>query len=441
MKGKKTGDTLVLRTVGRLRFSQGVPILAFFAATAWGQSALELARKAPPELYADAVITLVQRGEAPASTLDEAFQAAKRAKEPVRLIAAPDAPTGRPQLREFALRDGLDTLSLESRVVTLVAAKDPGRARKLFERIDRPQLETRPCQDPMLANDSAYFDAAAKIGASFIAVAGPGNSPGDLPGIAHLILANQSLSREELRMQIGALGLKMEMAAPDYREFAAAADQLEMELAGLAERAQELVVPVDPLAEGARKLAITQTTAPRCHAELRGAIGFVNWFNRQFGKKFDPIEAGETIPGGDLGSPVATVYFASQGGQDLTARFQKLRAARGKPEWNGQLSDFLAKYAAWEPEGPAIDVFHQKMTVLLGLYQTIPEGADRDKLAAQAIAYLKSSGIEQQFPAEWEYQVRSFAESALNGRRKLLAAFRDSQDAGLELFAALNPLQ
>jgi hypothetical protein len=168
---------------------RGLAVLAAFAVCASGQDALDFARKAPPELHADAIIKLVQRGEAPASAIDEAFQAAREAKEPVRLVAAPDAPDGRPQMREAALREGLDRLSLETRVVMIVAAKDPERARKMFESIDRPQLETRPCQDPMLAEDSAYFDAAAKIQANFIAVAGPGNSPGELAGIASLILS------------------------------------------------------------------------------------------------------------------------------------------------------------------------------------------------------------------------------------------------------------
>ncbi len=419
---------------------RGFAVLAAFGAYASAQSVLDLAHKAPPELFADAVITLVQRGQAPASSLEEAFRAAKQAKEPVRLVAAPDAPAGRPQLREAALRAGLDTLSLETRVVMLVAPKDTEQARKLFQSIDHPQLDARPCQDPMLADDSAYFDTAAKIGANFIAVAGPATSPADLPGIANLILANQGMTRDEFRMQIGALGLKMEMAAPDYREFAVMSDELRTALDGLTARAQGLVVPIDPLVEGARKLAIMQSSTPHCHGELRGAIGFVNWFNQQFGKQADPIEAAETLSQGDLGSPVAAVYFASSSGQALAGQFQQLRAARGKPEWSGKLADFLAKFAEWKPEGAPIDVFHQRMTVLDGLYQTIPEGEDRDKLAARAVEFLKSSGTEQQYPAEWLYQVRSFAESALNGRAKLLAKFRDSQDAGLELFAALNPL-
>lgn len=414
-------------------------VLATLAAYASAQGALEVARKAPPELHADAVIRLVQRGDLPASALDEALEAAKQAKEPVKLIASPDAPEGRPGIREAALLAGLDTLSLQMRVAGLIAEKDPEKARKLFDSIDHPELQMRPCQDPMLADDSAYFETAAKIGANFITVAGPGNSPGELAGIARLILANTGLSRDDFRMQVGALGLKMQMAAPDYRQYAISAEDLQNALEGLAARAKELAVPVDLLAEGARKLAVTQASAPHCHGELRSAVDFVDWFNHEFGKKFNSIEGAETVPLADLGSPVAAKYFASASGQALSEEFQDLRASRGKPEWNEQLAAFRKDFAEWKPEGEPIDVFHQKMLVLHGLYQVIPYGEERDKLAGEAVEFLKSGGIEREFPAEWEYQVRSFAESALNGRVKLLKEFRESGDPGLALFAALNP--
>jgi hypothetical protein len=54
------------------------------------------------------------------------------------------------------------------------------------------------------------------------------------------------------------------------------------------------------------------------------------------------------------------------------------------------------------------------------------------------VEFLKRGEIEKQYPAEWLLQLRAFAESALAGRAKLLAALEESGDAGLALFAALN---
>jgi hypothetical protein len=412
--------------------------LAVFAALGQGQSILDLARKAPPELFADAVIQLVERGELPPSILPEAFEAAKHAKEPVKLVAMQGA-DGRPGMREAALRANLDALSLEARIVKLTARTDADKAREMFQSLDHPLLQRRPCEDPMVADDAAYFDLAANVpGVSLLTVVGPGNAPGELASFAKLLREDTALTADDFRLLLGALALKMQSAAPDYRGFSMTAEELSTELDGVMERARERGVPADAIGEGARKLAVTQMSTPRCHEELLNGFRFVEWFNGAFGKKLDPIRADETIPRGDLGSATAESYFASGSGKELSDRFQRLRAARGKPEWGAQLADFLRAFAAWKPGGADIDAFHQKMTALHGLYQLIPDGEDREKLAARAVEYLKDNDIERQYPAEWLYQVRSFAESALNAKAKLKEAFRKSGDDGLVLFSALS---
>lgn len=425
-----------------------IVVLAAFSVAALGtganaQSVADVAKKAPPELYADAVIRLVEKGDLPPSALDDAFQAAKQAKEPVKLVAMQQLAAGRPGMREAALRAGLDTLSLEDRVVTLLAKTDPSKAAQMFQTVEHPLMDRRSCADPMIADDSAYYDMGGVLlknvkGISVMLVAGPGSSPAELAGFAKLILSDPSLDADAFRLMVGALGLKMQTAKPDYRAWVVSSQELSAQLDALVARAHELGVPVGMLAEGARKLAVTQLSSPRCHEELRDGMGFVDWFNREFGKTLEPIRGDETIPIADLGSAKGDNYFETGGGKALSEQFQKLRAARGKAEWSVKLEEFLKSFTAWTPEGDPIDVFHQKMIVLHGLYQVIPEGAERDKLLARAIDVLKSGGIERGFPAEWEYQVRSFAESALGGRAKLMAAFRESGDAGLALYAAIN---
>jgi hypothetical protein len=402
-------------------FRRVLSFLTVFAALADAQTAIELARKAPPELFADAVIKLVERGELPPSALAEAFDAAKQAKEPVKLVALPQLVDGRPAMREAALRADVDALSLQARVVTLMARTDADKAREMFQSIDHPLLERRSCEDPMVADDS-----------------GPGSAPGELASFAKLLHTTTALTADEFRVLLGALALKMQSATADYRGFSMTAEALWTELDGVMARARELGVPTDALAEGVRKFTVTQLGTPRCHEELRDAIRFVDWFNHGIGKKLDPIRADETVSRADLGSAKAEGYFQSGSGKDLSDRFQRLRAARGKPEWGMQLAEFLKAFAAWKPDGTEMDGFHQRMTVLHGLYQAIPDGEDRDKLMARTVEFLKGSEIQRQYPAEWLFQVRSFAESALNGKAKLMAAFRESGDAGLVLFERLK---
>jgi hypothetical protein len=431
--------------------------VAVLATLARGQSVMELARKAPPELFADAVISMVQRGELPPSSLVQAFDAAKQAKEPVRLVAMPPAADSRPALREAALRAGLagagmDALSLQARVVELMARTDAGRAREMFESIDHLALEAameaRPCADAMIADDSAYYEMAGKLtGLNTMAVVGPGNSPGELASLAKLIRTNRALTPDEFRLLAGALGVKMQTAAPDYWAFTMTAENLWMELDGLMARARELGVPIDglpgdALAMGARKLAVTQLSSPRCHEEFGEAMEFVEWFNSGFGKRLGPIGSEEIAAKADLGPVNMENYFRFGAGKELADSFQKLRTSLGKtpgkPEWRDQLAELLRQYAEWKPAGSDIDIFHQRITVLHGLWQLIPAGEDRGWLLSRVIEFLKGNEAEREYPAEWLFQVRSVMDSAPAERTKLLAAFRESGDPGLVLLAAMS---
>ena len=75
-----------------------------------------------------------------------------------------------------------------------------------------------------------------------------------------------------------------------------------------------------------------------------------------------------------LGWARSESYFSSGSGKAITDAFQRLRTALNTPEWNDRLAEFLRDFDAWKPAGAEIDVFHQRMTVLHGLYQVIPPG-------------------------------------------------------------------
>jgi hypothetical protein len=423
-----------------------VTALAFAAAiaSAQTQNVLDLARKAPPEIFADAVIKLVERGEVPAGAsqpqlLEEAFQAAKHAREPVRLTALGVRSETRAALRGSAGALGLDALTLESRVIKLVAVSDRTRARELFQSIEHPALEARPCEDPMIADVSAYYEMAARVVAiktapeDLILALGLAWSPGELANFAKVLAAIPDLPPEDLRLLVGALALKMGMAAPDYRSFTMTADELRAGLERLAAMTHEPAA----LAEGARKLVIVQMSSPRCNEEFGDAERFVEWFNggranKGFRGALPAITEEEMQPPRALGFFKAEGYFDTGDAKQISEDFGRLRRA---PD---TLADFLREFSAWKPEGAKIDVFHQKMTVLHGLFQLIRPGEDRDALMTRAVDYLKSSGIESEYPAEWLLQVRSFAGAAAGDRAKLLAAMRESGDAGLAVFAMLE---
>jgi hypothetical protein len=404
---------------------------------------VELARRAPPEIFADTVVKLVERGAVPAAAqrdlLDEAFEAAKRAHEPVRLAALPGVgPNTRAALRDSAGALGLDALSLESRVIKLMAATDAARARELFQSVEHPALETRPCEDPMIADASAYYETAGFLAAGqtpllLLAVAAA-NSPGELASFANVLATVRALPPEDLRLLAGALALKMQTAATDYRSFTMTADELRAGLEGITARARELEIPAADLTEGARKLILVQMSSPRCNEEFGDAAAFVQWFNGKFRGAVPAIEEDELETPRALGFLKAPNYFETGEAKDIADDFAGLR----KTLRSATVRAFMREFSAWRPDGAAIDAFHQKMTVLHGLFQLIPPGEDRDALIARAVELLKSSGIERGYPAEWLLQVRSLASSPMGDRAKLLAAFRESGDAGLAVFAAFE---
>src|SRR5258706_7671211 len=133
---------------------------------------VELARGAPAEFFADAVVRVIQAGKIPqrdaqVELLEEAFSVAAGAKEPLRLIGLPGTPPDTREIyRSLAAGSGLDALSLQARIVKELLTLDRAKARELFERMPRPKLDPRPCADPLIANVSAYYDAAAAIAQS-----------------------------------------------------------------------------------------------------------------------------------------------------------------------------------------------------------------------------------------------------------------------------------
>jgi hypothetical protein len=193
-----------------------------------------------------------------------------------------------------------------------------------------------------------------------------------------------------------------------------------------------------PLAEGVRKLIVTQMSSPRCNEEFGDARKLAEWFNslsaRSFRGTLPVIEKQELQPPNGLGYFKVRSYFDSGEGRQLTEDFAKLRTNLSA------LPDFLKDFSAWKPPGEDIDVFHQKITVLHGLFQLLPPGEARDSAMARTVEVLASGGIERTYPAEWLLQVKSFSSAAMGDRAKLFAAFKKSGDAGLSVFAELEAL-
>ena len=134
-------------------------------------------RSAPPEFRAHAYTKLVESGRLSNSKLEiefleEAFEDATQAAWPMPARNEQGAePIADP--RGFCLRSAsrglLDRLSLQSRVVMAMYARDTAAARAMFYRIEPPVPRRITCADDAVEDPSAYLQTASIIKAQILA--------------------------------------------------------------------------------------------------------------------------------------------------------------------------------------------------------------------------------------------------------------------------------
>jgi hypothetical protein len=389
------------------------------------QSIVDLSRSTAPEIFADAIVRLVQTGripqrEAQVQLLEEAFAA--DAVEPVRLIAMPTVPPDTRELYRARAGDlGLDELSLQGRILKELLTVDPARARERFSAIVRPALAPRPCADSLVAYASAYYDIAAAIAQSsfsaeekrqeahiqFLAALLAGiTSPNELLPFARS-LETVALNPPEWALLAAGLAAKLESIAPDYRPFALSFDALQAQTGAIEE-----VTRSEQLPPAFHKYAVNQLTAPRCAPDL--AIAFDP-------RDLKPAKRDEAFKTSDP-------YFSSGDAKQIG---EELRALHS-------FDDFLRDFLAWEPSGADVDILHQRATVFGALLERLPSGPRRDRIIDLAAAVLASSEAQRKNPAEWMWQVHHLIEIAGGDAPRLLAAFRESGSAALAVYGFLH---
>jgi hypothetical protein len=415
---------------------------------------VELARSAPPEIFANAIVRLVEAGRIPQrdaqiDLLEEAFAVAAGAKEPYRLSAIPATPPDtRAIYRAKAAELRLDALSLRSRILAALLTVNPPRARELFDHITRPSLEPRACEDPLIADVSAYYEIAGALAQSaftaaeklqeahvqFLAalVAGA-KSPSEMAAFARAI-QSVSLKPAEMELLLSALGTRLESVTTDYRPFALSLDALQGELRGLVELAQSRHIGVEGLLRAFRTYLNAQVRAARCSPDI--TLAEIDWFHGALPVLSD--DELRLIP--RQGGIQADPYFQSGDARQLGDGMNRLTALqdRASSEWRNRLDDLLRDFSSFQPQGGDADIFHQRATVFRALLQVTPPGDDQDRIVNLCAAFLRNSGAQRDVPAEFWWQVKTLVEAARAGKAKMLGAFRASGDPSLVLFAVIQ---
>jgi hypothetical protein len=426
-----------------------------------------LARSAPPEVFADSIVRMVDGGRVPSvawqkALLQDAFSAAQRAHEPVRLIPLPKLGNDtRENFRGRAADLRLDALSLESRILRAMLSIDRPAARQMFQAIPRPRLDTPVCKDPLVPDASAYYEAAAAVAQSaftdadkkesahvqfLTGVLAGATTPAEVAGFVRA-LQTVELKPSEMEMVLGAIEAKLAALPVNYRSFALTIEALADGLDFLAARARSQEISAVALGAELRRFTVAQMKGPRCEEDLGQATNFAATMPPKYLGEVAPLSSEETKPS-SRGVQVESKGYFGEGVLPLAQSLSKLRfkdgvepyseAQRSTTDWRGQFAESLRAYEGWTPEGADIDVLHQRLAVLRQIMELTPLGVDRDRLLDLCVRALKSGSADRQAPAEWLWQARSIYDASGGDQRKIAQKYRASGVAGLVLLAELQ---
>jgi hypothetical protein len=408
------------------------------------QSLADLARGAPPEFTADALLRIIEQGrvvdkDARRNLIEEAFGSAASAKFPVRMDGLPGTTTDTAsgsQSRAYALK--LDTLSIESRAVRDMLPLDSANARKLFGEISRPMLSSLTCDDALVYDLSDFYQTlGAVVNSTF--------TPKERAKDEQLNFLNDYLGQASSPLELGPLAQAVQSVSATTQQ----RQGLWARVSGLLESVQ-----TDDRSFSASLPLLNLLTVPEMQTSLE------KYRQKGHGCESDasstpPNASNNAAPAAKKPStPKLDLYWQSAASQQLVQPGRKLRystpnnqplsdADRATPEWQQQVADYLNLVDGWtaDQENSEADYYHEKCTVLMALIELVPPGSLNDKLLADYVDFISSSSLYQQSPAEWYLEPlalldRFQAKAAM--RAKVLDAFQRSGNPILSLEVTLE---
>ena len=433
--------------------------------------------------------------------LTDLFDQAVYAKYPTKLLrvaASNDTAGGR---LASSFRYGLDTLSIQTRIVRMLAPRSPTFARELFSRI---RLEFAPvtCESPFVRDVGAYYATLGELYRG--AFSGREREEREdylcleqhLTGIvsysqlkpAGRLLVDLPLQPNDRLLLANRYSVALTQLPPSHREFSRREAKLEISklVHELALKLKSDGSAVSPLITSYRALVERNLTGAVCAdgmwsvssgsrpTTITGdASKTVAFFNREL----KPL-AGDEVPLLELAEikPAKLADAARlqplREPREFFPLFRLLRAARAQPagdskDWKIELSNALRRLN--DPEWGTRDCpacgFHERAAVYLVLVDLAPVGDSRMEVVRAMLHFLESSPIEQQSPVEWLTQLKlllgftqspspedekKLADAAERGfvpgmlprgqRRELLAEMLQSRNPVISSYARLEQL-
>ena len=330
------------------------------------QFLLGLASAAPPEIAADAKLRIAEDSTAlpvdeRAQLIEDAFALAASAQHPYRRAAVEGlgADTAASYLAAVSALN-FDRMSLERRAVELMLRVKPAKALELFARMNRPAIPAIGCQEGLIPDVSAYWEAAAAMARArradgtgqLEALFASADSIVELAPAARL-LNNTPLDADSFDLLLGALAARIESASASYRAFAHSDAAFRAELEQLAARASRLNLPVLRLARAYSGYLAANLKAPRCADKPQYPRQAADWFNEKFRGDLPEVKLDDMKPSGKGGGIQLDEIWTGDGNEKIRRAVQELRvdergvvrsiAERRKPEWRRKLADLIGE--------------------------------------------------------------------------------------------------
>lgn len=429
------------------------------------------AYNAPPEFVSDALIRISSLPKVDKAwrreLLDEAYMRAYGAPEQYRRTTTQQIPPdSRQGAQVFAYASALTRVTLQVRVVQLMAAVDRDRARELFEWIDL-NLAPGVCADPLVPAVDDYYATLGMLARTAYArnradalnflelYAWRAHLPSEMPAVARAIQRFRSGSLEAAYFE-GLFRLILQGSSTDAPGFASAAPDIVSRITDLQIADAALGLTGSSLMDSLRAYLIAQFKAPRCADNVTAAL-MPTTFNAALRRaKADadvsPLDAAAARFQTTLGVAHIDMYWQSFDAVRLHDAAVKLRGrgtvplplrVRQTAEWRNQAEGLLTDIERWNgrSEPAERDYFYQKAVLFTWLLDLMPASQVRSRALRAFVDFLRRTDTDVNQRMLWSAFVHRLLEMSRGPfRSEVLTAMEDTHQPVLWLYARLERL-
>jgi hypothetical protein len=452
------------------------------------ESAINMARAAPGEFAADAMIRIAALDAVDkarkASLLEEAFRRASESAEPYRRRAAITKVQGSAGFFNRAYDQDLDALTLRVRAVEGLLALDQNKARELFLQIPPISLPKVKCTEFLVYDVSRYYDLLGRMAregftAAQIAKgepmhllldhAGTITAPAQVIPMGNAIL-HSAVKDADFQALVAAYAGALGRISGDDRSYTYANSTGATILALVDELKKRKMSPL-PLLEAYRLYLVVNLSGKRCADDdlmFSGAQSFgldtgapapisepAQYFNLSL--RVPPlqfIQEAESQPSSTEGVAEGLRSCEDADCQGMAQQYRTLmfRSSgmaysmddRKGNEWQAQLQDFLMALANWKESSGAShsQYFRNKSGIYIDLMGLVP--VENQVMVARALLdFVEGSKFQAENRIQWFLPADAVLGRAglePNGLGKLLGELGQSHDPVIGLYAQLEKL-